>query len=259
MRRKRSIRLRPTQAKAKTSQESWEKHTSLPDGYEKRWRRGKTLHVLRITDYKSPTGNRRRRVIVRERMRATVAWQTLLNAIEVEDDDINSEPPWSDCEGWEHELVHFDYERHHEDVRDSAGFFVQDGRYFFITIDPQQMGLPDYDYYHMRGAAKQVARQLAAKAIRSAIRQLRQWYVDGWSYYGVKCCYRHYDASCWRIDDYNYALKEIGPDMAGDVAHQLEADGYVITGRPSIQLRRGRTLESWREEFKRRQNMFNME
>lgn len=259
MRKKRSIRLTDTSSKPpKRRRYDWEKTVKLPEGYEKRWRRGKTLHVLRVVDYTFASGRGRRRTSTRERLNAVVQWHQLLASVKIEDDD-RSEPPWEDCDGWDHETDRFSRECYHSGLRYSSRFVHHNGHGYIITINPAEMGLPDYEYYHSRGAAKQVARQLAAKAIREALRQLRKWYEDGWQYHGATCRFRTYEASCWGIDDYDYALKEVGPEMAGEVAHQLEADGYVIVGRPTVELHRGQSLESWQREFQRRLNMFNME
>jgi hypothetical protein len=191
-------------------------------------------------------------------LNAEVKWQDLLNSVVIEEDD-TCEPPWADCDGWEHEKTEFDCGKHHDDLRHSARCFRAEGRRYVLTVDPETMGLPTYDYFRAQGAAKQVARQLAAQALSDALKQLRSWYVDGWNYYGAVCKFREYEVSCWRIDNYDYALKEIGPEMAGDVACQMEADGYVITGRPTVKLQSGWSVEGWRKELKRRQNMFNME
>ena len=258
-RHKRSIQLAdktPTPQAQRTA--AWETYRKLPDGYERRWRRGKTLHILRVVDYKYADGRGRRRTVTRSRLNAVVSWQDLLDSIKVEEDD-TCEPPWADCDGWEHERVEFDCDRHHDGLRQSARCFYADRCRYLLMLDPQAMGLPDYDYFRSQGAAKQVARQLAAAALRRTVDQLRRWYVDGWNYYGVVCKFREYDASCWGIDDYDYALREVGPEVASEVAHQLEADGYLIVGYPTVKLHRGRSVAGWREEFKRRQNMFNME
>jgi hypothetical protein len=260
MRKKRRIQLRDNPTLPQPQRKAcWEKFTKLPDGYERRWRRGKTLHILRVVDYKYADGRGRRRTQTRERVNAQVQWQRLLDAVKIQDDD-RCDPPWENCDGWEHTADRLDANnQRHRELRDSARCVRQDGRNFILTIDPAQMGLADYEYFHAKGASKQVARQLAAKSIRDALRQLRKWYADGWEYCGVVCEFRTYQASCWGIDDRDYAKKEVGPEMAREVMHSMEADGYVIVGCPTVELHRGQSLESWQLEFQRRQHMFNME
>lgn len=258
MRRRRSVQLSDKPSTPAKRQAAWEKYIELPDGYERRWRRGKTLHILRVTDYKYANGRGRRRTRVEERLNAVVHWADILKCVKIKDDD-DGDPPWQNCDGWDHTAERFNDERHHRNLRHSARYVFHDGRSYILTVDPVAMGLPDYAYYRAQGAAKQVARQLAAKALNRALRQLRVWYSDGWRYYGVVCEFRTYEASCWGIDDYDYAKQEVGPEIAGEVAHKLEADGYLVTGRPIVELHRGRSLESWRDEFQFRRNMFNME
>lgn len=258
MKRKRRIQLGAINSSPRVRQASWENYRELPNGYERRWRRGKTLHVLRVVDYKYANGRGRRRTTTRERLNAVIPWQCLLDAVKVIDDDA-TEPPWEDCDGWQHTITPYENDYLHPGLQYSQRYFKTDRRRFVLTVDPDQMGLPSWNYFHGLGASKQVARQLAAKALQEVLRQLRKWRSEGWNYYGVKCEFRHYEASCWRIDDYDYARDTVGVEMASEVASQLIDDGYLVTGRPTTRLYRGWSKEGWRKELKRRLNQFNME
>jgi len=88
-----------------------------------------------------------------------------------------------------------------------------------------------------------VAAELSAASRRQTIRQLANWYEDGWAWYGVRCRFTvlgdEFEASLWGIDDAEYAERDIKVEMALDVAGQLEKAGFTVTGGATVILAMG--------------------
>lgn len=158
---------------------------------------------------------------------AIVDFNDIVKACEVVADDHHRDPPWENCDGYDHELVNVDdMPQHYNPVyvtHNRAG-----GK--LIVIDEERWAevCGNFQYLHARGYAKQVAHQMVAKLLRQTYEQLIKWYNDGWEYWGVTCDYLDATSSMWGIDDYDYAHDDVRVEMAQDVACQLKKLGYDI-------------------------------
>lgn len=168
---------------------------------------------------------------------ATVNFQDILDATKVEYDDDMSEAPWDNCDGFEHTCTpahRFDF-----DPSDMRGYCYCDGHRERVVIQlPKDRDCWEVAAYaRARGASRQVAAELAAANHRKTLDQLVEWYSNGWQWFGVKCQFEvlgeEFDESLWGIDNEDYAEREIKPEIADNVADQLEEAGFTVTGRPA--------------------------
>ena len=90
----------------------------------------------------------------------------------------------------------------------------------------------NYDYARRNGASRQVAAELEALNIRQNVEYVRGLYADGAEAYGVVCQFYGEEESCWGFTPYEYADTDGRREIAGQVAHNLERDGYIIEGYP---------------------------
>jgi hypothetical protein len=77
---------------------------------------------------------------------------------------------------------------------------------------------------------------LAACRKRDILDTIRKWHEDGWEHWGVRCefevCGQSFEASCWGIDDSDYAETEVKRDIAVEVAAELRKAGFDVVGEP---------------------------
>jgi len=171
---------------------------------------------------------------------ATIAFDDLLAATEVVNDEYESMTPWEQCDGFEHTATPECRFRDEADAREMQGSVYCDGHRERLVIElPKDEDYGIYQYMRERGASRQVAREAVAAERRRTLARLVEWYADGWEWFGVKCDFEvlgeRFDASLWGIDDPDYAEREVKEEMALDVAHQLEKAGYTVTGKPDRQ------------------------
>jgi hypothetical protein len=141
--------------------------------------------------------------------------------------------PWPTPHGFEHTVTEARRFRPDADpdVREMQGCVYSEGDRERIVIElPKGEDYGIYDYLRAAGASKQVAREAVAAERRRTLAQLAKW---------VKCEFEalgdEYAASVWGIDDEDYAEREVKEEIAYEVAHQLEAAGYNVTGKPDRQ------------------------
>jgi len=158
---------------------------------------------------------------------AIIDFNDILEACEIVVDEHRSEPPWEDCDGYEHTLRNVEDEEPQYNQGHTVWF---NRRRHLVVIDKDkwEKTCGNFAYFHHRGYATQVARQMEAEKLRRTYEQLVKWYRDGWEYWGVKCEYLDAEASVWGIDDYAYANDEERIQIAQDVACQLKRLGYDI-------------------------------
>jgi hypothetical protein len=232
-------------------------------GYIKAWRVAgmryeETLRIILRDD--DPNYRCERRTVTQES--AVVQYADILDATEVERDADYHERPWENCDGWNHEFVtdtsfwpDFDRTQMRGYVRSTQ---CTDSGIIETTV--KDMMLSTWEDHHKRGASKQVARELEAEGLRKAIDQLVKWYEEGWEWFGVKCEYLGAEASVWGVDDEDYANEYVRDEIAGEVSHELERDGWLVEGQPQPSgLKYGWSLDAWRSEYQRRLASFNVE
>lgn len=241
-------------------------------------------------------------VMVREsvaRFKAVIDFADILKFTEVVIDDEARDPPWEDCDGYEHD------EHRMSRIEDCSGWghnteqFVKGKQLFvwvphynqedvvhvgnydrrLITISREQAAAwgiyghrhgPDYEEVlspvkkvkikvpaaRGMGQSKQVAREMEAEERRRTLDQLKDWYANGWTYYGVVCGHpaaaRHrVGDSLWHIDDEEYADKEVRPDVAYNTAVALQKLGYTVLNMPTGERTKEekRALLRWRVAY----------
>jgi hypothetical protein len=174
---------------------------------------------------------------------AIVDFDSILEATTVEvDDDMG--PPWKEHDGWEHALKKSDYLRgYNEDD------WVRGKGVVVVSRDQaREWGVYGYTPGHTH---KQRAWERGERIRRKAIDQIVRWYEHGYTWYGVVCKFKGHRASIWGIQtegdspDDPY-LDETRRELAGEVADELEKDGYTVINRPpeitEAQGRRNRLL-----------------
>lgn len=168
---------------------------------------------------------------------AVIDFQDILDACEIKD-DYDADAPWKNCDGFEHTAVSVN--RLDGEKRDAAEFMQgycyceADREYKLIQLEPgDDWGI--FEYMRERGASRQVAAEAVAASRRKTLEQLVEWYRNGWNYYGVTCEFEGAEASVWGVDDYDYADTDVRNEIASEVAHELEREGYTINYPPATQ------------------------
>lgn len=161
-----------------------------------------------------------------------VQFDDILESVTVEFDEWFSEAPWEWSDGWEHDYESVGY-NHHDGVEESRGCGYSDANRerFLITVSDEQIKeWGNYDYYHNSGCSKQVAAELVAQVKRDALDQLVKWYSNGWEWYLTGGEYKGYTAGVGGIDCPDHA-EEMRYEIAGEIATNMEADGYIVEGQ----------------------------
>lgn len=180
-----------------------------------------------------------------ETLPAEIAFADILAAVRVDVDEYNTEAPWLQQDGYDHELDHSgegiaERYRGHVNTRDNRGV---------VKVAFQQ---DTYDWYRERGASKQVAFELAAQAKQQIIDTIVGWYTNGWEYYVVSCEFNGANDSCGAVDGLEYAQGDLSEEVANNVAAELEREGFTVTDRPQRSAHKyGWSLDAWRREFAR--------
>ena len=190
---------------------------------------------------------------------ATISFEEILEATEVVADQYESMTPWEHCDGFEHIATPERRFRDEANAREMQGSVYCDGHRERLVIElPKEEDYGIYQHMRERGASRQVAREAVAAERRRTLAQLVKWYGDGWEWFGVKCDYEvlgeEFDASVWGIDDPEYAERDVKPDIAHEVACQLEKAGYTVTGKPDRQA----GYRAYRREEKQRRLIRNL-
>ena len=163
-------------------------------------------------------------IITIEAHSAIIQWQEVLDCIKVEPDDY-PETPWQHCDGYQHRLVLTDGPE-----EDGFASFIHERRWQKIEM---QYDTDLFNWYRERGASKQVADQLTRQSMRKRIEQLIDWYRNGWEWWQVRGEMHGCYASVGGVDDFNYANSLCRVEVALELAHELEATGYEVTGKPA--------------------------
>jgi hypothetical protein len=166
---------------------------------------------------------------VTERPRV-VQYEDIVDAMKVEFDDWNTEAPWEQCDGWEHDARQLGY-YDHEDLVNSRGYARTDWNEPNMLIEVDDDVIVDQwgcDGYH--GASKQVRFELIAQVKRRALDQLVKWYENGWSYYTVGGEYEDQSDHIGGVDCLDYA-EELRYECADNVVNQLESEGFIVEGQ----------------------------
>lgn len=226
---------------------------------EERWREGDTLHVKveRNIENVTPFGMESRYQLHTLARPCFVDYQELLDDVVVEHDDRMS-APWEEHDGWEHELVPFrDMDLTREQIHSIAwNGCVYRGQLIQLRGEDE----PElYEYYRSVGASRQVARELLAQRRRSLLKQLKNWYEDGFNWWMAKIRVhldKDYEDCLGGIlaDDEDEVFRASVPEMLHGLIYTIEEDGYEVVNRPD---RRKLYLEHRREEHKRRLALFN--
>jgi len=166
---------------------------------------------------------------------AVVDFQDILDAVKVVYDENSCDAPWDNCDGFEHTCTpahRFDF-----DPSDMRGYCYCEGHREHVVIQlPEGEDYGLYGWHRERGASRQVAREAVAAERQRTLDQLVKWYSHGWQWYGVQCNFEvlgeEFHDSLWGIDDEDYAEREVKPEIADNVADQLEKAGFTVTNRP---------------------------
>lgn len=155
---------------------------------------------------------------------ATVDYRDILESCEVVSDDMHG-APWEEMDGWEHDTESVDC----DEQRDARGYSHE----IDMVIVPTDSDLKGtYRYYRQCGCSRQTAAEMVALETRKRLDALVNYHDNGWEWYGVKGEYLDREASCWGIDGYDYAHDGVRHEIAGEIASQLEEDGYTVANQP---------------------------
>lgn len=176
-------------------------------------------------------------MIAVETRSAVVPFDEILAACKVVENTDDYDSPWDRCDGFEHEARPPHKLPDAADARAMQGYCRTWDRGERFVIDVPRENKATFDYYRQNGASRQVAAEMVALDRRRTLATIVKWYEDGWVWYGVRCQVdalgEEFADSLWGIDVADYAEKEIKIDVACEVAGQLEAAGYTVTGKPN--------------------------
>ncbi len=150
--------------------------------------------------------------------------------------------PWTDGDGWEHTVeARRDFRGTEEAFSKTRGYISYDcvGYFARVIVNPTSFGWESeadrLAYFRAKGASKQVARECVAFQHRAYVDQIVSWYVDGYHCSFIKIEFelggKTYEESCGGIED-DYVDKGALDELAGNIAHALERDGFIVTGEP---------------------------
>lgn len=245
----------------------YSKETTDADGTkhfeEKIIRRRRKQRVIIIRSSADGPHHQARR-FTRETMDARISFATVLRHTEVVEDAHHNETPWESCDGYEHDIqteeqwleeiesrlaLRFDYDYYKIEAymkrcglspitagattfrnKDDVGW--SEGREEYVRVIPTYDFKHVYDYAREKGASKGVAQELVHCARRKTTFRLLKWLIDGWQWYGVEGKLHGETESVWGIDDPVYAEEYARQEIAEQLAHALEAQGWLIVKKP---------------------------
>jgi len=170
---------------------------------------------------------------------AIVLWSTLMARVEIILDEYENRTPWDDCDGYEHDLIEYDKDLH----ENSPHWFRQERGPRKVVVVTRETAR-DWGAYGRHGGVTRHEAYLRGEQSRlRAIRQLRDWYADGWSWHTAKLEYQGYESRvggwlgnyCHHLD--TETTEEARDTVAAEVASAMDDDGYEIIGRPSYDAR----------------------
>lgn len=197
-------------------------------------KRGKFYKVIRRNGMIIVRRRKGRRIYETKITSVVIPYSEVMDCLEVEPDDSFSGMPWDDDDYWKHETCSLGYwrDKHYPgDPGKCHGYTTQrhDDAVVIELFDDED---DDYQYLWYHGASKQVAREMAARRRQKKLDQLKIWHSEGIQYYMVSGKLHNARVCLGGIDDEDYAEKECIHDAAYDLISELEADGYIITGKP---------------------------
>lgn len=171
-------------------------------------------------------------VITRREYDRIVQFDDILKEVKIEYDEAYNEAPWEASDGWEHNIVSADRGAR-EDFVNRRGYTYRGyhGGAVCVEID-DKIVIEEWGVNGYPGCSKQVRVEIIAQAKRNAIDQLAKWYSNGWDWFVVSGEYQGYISSVCGLDCYDYA-EEVRCEVAGEIADQMEENGYVVEGRPA--------------------------
>lgn len=192
--------------------------------------------------------------IVRTQPR-TVDWADIVASVE-SDDDMGA--PWKEHDGWEHSLEPVEDPR----ANNSAGYIYRslydswaDDRYRGAVVKIDDDTLAEWGHVPHAGEAKQVFRERMAEVRREAVKHLVKWHTEGADWFGAVAEFKGYRASVWGIlGEYSEAQEMAETEQRAEVAAQLEAAGYIVTGTPAEIGRQYTAADRLRDKIKRQLN-----
>lgn len=160
----------------------------------------------------------------------TVEHAEAVKAVKIGYDEHNGDTPWDNDDFYSHKLEKTDFE---DEANNAVGaFYSNDYRGpRVIRIDGKQF-TELAAYYHSAGHSKQVAAELAAEQRRKTLKQLKTWYLCGWSWYYVRAELKGCQSSCYGFLSEDEA-KQAAPEILAELIAELENVGYTINSKPS--------------------------
>jgi len=226
----------------------WSVATVIPNGVERRWRKGDTLFVERTQASQDPQAQHQFSYVDCYEVPAVIQFRDILAKCEAREDSY-ADTPWANDDGLAHDLLTGDkaaaiiasVEQQGGHTRDVAGRVCVDSETCFITIPERiwcEWGIEAY--HRSRGCSKQVAAELRAQAVQKTIRELVEFYQSYCSYYATgnfedPTGKEHKESlhGFYTEDDAaDYGCEEV----AGEIACDLEADGFIVR-RPRVNKR----------------------
>ena len=228
-----------------------------------RWKANGLFHTRTVTDEAIPRdfGHEVRHTVEDSCVPARIKFETIKAKAEITFDD-HMGATWEDCDGYEHELLHHrDFNGPEDAFPLARGYSMGIGKIVTVT-DKSFCGDSFKDRYERlrkQGASKQVAREVIASQDREYIDYIVEEYNRGhpdtwWVRIEIEINDETYENSLGGIYGEDYARGECLDDVADEVAHMMEKDGWEIVGRPD---RKASYRASRLYHMKQKLNMFN--
>ncbi len=193
-----------------------------------------------------------------------VTWEQLLKGCKVEEDRY-ADPPWEMgtveasasrlgatiltlCDHTVESIGRLDRDDSRREAHDT--YCDDRGRWQRVVLKGDGLSTPDW--WRERGLPKQRAAECAAAQNRQTAELVTRWRRDGWEVVTVSCeLYEYGDSVSGVYDPDSAYLRELQEEMAREVAHQMEQDGYLIEGMPPVADPAAQHLANQRETYHR--------
>jgi hypothetical protein len=230
-----------------------------------RWREGDVLHLRQTS---RTWGEEELGLVTYEHTMtrshpAVIPFSWIRDKVIVQCDEYMRDPPWEDDDLYKHSFTSirdWDDLPDDADLRKSKGFVYADGIAGIVKWECDFYE-EDFAAWQRLGASKQVAAELVAAHRRRIVRQIIDWYKNGYEWWQAVCYIdlmgETFEARIGCIDDHTYAETEASDEVAEEVASSLVEFGFTVTRRSRERTSIVSRKEMKRDRLRHNLNMFN--